>query len=198
MKVSWMVGLHIVAVAVAARVIAAENTQLIKDADGNTVGVLVICSSCQSSDGSAKDCQTGVQEGWLNGKPCGKCMLVGNAGQGLHHAYDLHFTGKLVDTTGAPRKDRFVSLFLPNGWTVRTRSGDDGGFRLMLGATESRKSRNPLLVDLGTRVDAQPGKEAYSLYALPESYRPCAPTAATPAQQKDRQTLGHKPRSKKQ
>ena len=198
MKLWWMVGLNIVAVAVATRVIAAENTQLIKDPDGNTVGLLVICSSCQSSDGSAKQCQTGVQQGWLNGKPCGKCMLVENAGQALHHAYDLHFIGKLADNAGTPRKERFVRLFLPNGWTVRTRTADDGSFRLMLGATESRKSKNPVVVDLGTRVDAKPGTEDYSFYALPEPYKPCPPEAATPAAQKHRQTAGHKPKSKQQ
>jgi hypothetical protein len=198
MKLWWMVGLNIVAVAVATRVIAAENTQLIKDPDGNTVGLVVICSSCRSSDGSAKQCQTGVQDGWLNGKPCGKCMLVENAGQGLHHAYDLHFAGKLVDNAGAPRKDRFVRLFLPNGWSVRTRTSDDGDFRLMLGATETRKSKVPVVVDLGTRADAKPGTEDYSFYALPESYKACAPEAAARTARKHRQTAGHTPKGKKQ
>ena len=197
MKLWWMVGLNIIAVTVATRVIAAENTQPIKDPDGNTVGLVVIWSSCQSSDGSAKQCQTGVQQGWLNGKPCGKCMLVENAGQTLRYAYDLHFTGKLVDNAGAPRKERFVRMFLPNGWTVRTRTGDDGGFRLMLGATESRKSKSPVVVDLGTRVDAKPGTEDYSFYVLPESYKPCPPEAATPAARKRPQAAGHTPKSEK-
>jgi hypothetical protein len=197
MKPWWMVGLSIVAVMVATHVVVAENTQLIKDPDGNAVGLLVICSSCQASVGSAKQCQTGVQQGWLNGKPCGKCMLVANAGQTLHHAYDLHFAGKLVDDAGAPRKERFVRMFLANGWTVRTRTGDDGGFRLMLGATESRKSKNPIVVDLGTRVDANAGTEDYSFYVLPESYKPCPPQVATPAARKHRRTAGHKPKSKR-
>ena len=198
MKLRWMVALNIIAVTVATRVFAAENTQLIKDPDGNTVGLLVICNSCQSSAGSAKQCQTGVQQGWLNGKPCGKCMLVENVGQTLRCAYDLHFTGKLVDNAGAPRKERFVRMFLPNGWTVRGRTGDDGGFRLMLGATESRKSKNPVVVDLGTRVEAKPGTEDYSFYVLPESYKPCPLEAATVAVRKRSQTAGHKPKSKKQ
>jgi hypothetical protein len=193
MKLWWMVGLNIVAVAVATRVVAAENSLLIKDPDGNTVGLLVICSSCQSSGGSPKQCQTGVQEGWLDGKPCGKCMLVANAGQMLHHAYDLHFTGKLVDSAGSPRKDRFVRLFLPNGWSVRTRTGDGGAFRLMLGATESRKSKKAAVVDLGTRVDERPGTEDYSVYALPQPYKPCAPTAAKQAAQKDRRPKSKTP-----
>jgi hypothetical protein len=194
MKLWWMVGLNILALTVASRVIAAENTQLIKDPDGNTVGLLVICSSCQSSDGSAKHCSTGVQQGWLNGKPCGKCMLVENAGRGLRHAYDLHFAGRLVDSAGTPRKQRFVRLLLPNSWSVRTRTGDDGAFLLMLGATETRKSKTPVVVDLGTRVDANPGTEDYSFYVLPESYKPCPPKAATPAQHK---AAGHKPKSKR-
>jgi hypothetical protein len=196
MKLWWMVGLNIIVVTVATRVIAAENTQRIKDPDGNTVGLVVICSSCQSSDGSAKHCQTGVQQGWLNGKPCGKCMLVENAGQPLRCAYDLHFTGKLVDNAGAPRKERFVRMFLPNGWTVRTRTGDDGGFRLMTGATENRKSKNPVVVDLGTRMDTKPGTEDYSFYVLPESYKPCPPEAAMQAQKRP-QTAGHKSKSKR-
>jgi hypothetical protein len=197
MKLWWVLGLNIIiAATVATRVIAAENTQLIKDPDGNSVGLLVICSSCESSGGSARRCQTGVQQGWLNGKQCGKCMLAANAGQTLHHAYDLHFTGTLVDNAGAPRKERFVRMFLANGWTVRTRTGNDGGFRLMLGATENRKSKNPVVVDLGTRVDAKPGTEDYSFYVLPESYKPCPPEAATPGAQKHHQPVGHKPKSK--
>jgi hypothetical protein len=193
MKLWWTVGLNILALTVASRAIAAENTRLIKDPDGNTVGLLVICSSCQSSDGSAKRCPAGVQQGWLDGKPCGKCMLVENAGTALHHAYDLHFAGRLVDSGGTPRKQRFVRLFLPNSWTVRTRTGDDGAFLLMLGATETRKSKTPVVVDLGTRVDANPGTEDYSFYVLPESYKPCPPEAATPAEQK---AAGHKLKSK--
>jgi hypothetical protein len=197
MKLWRIVGLSIIAVTAATQVMAAENMQPIKDPDGNSLGVVVICTSCRSSDSSAKGCHTGVQQGWLSGKPCGKCMLAENAGQTPRYAYDLHFTGKLVDDAGAPRKERFVRVFLPNGWTVRSRTAADGSFRLMLGATESRKSKNPVVVDLGTRVDAKQGTDDYSLYFLAESYKACPPEAATPAARKGPQPAGHGAKSKK-
>jgi hypothetical protein len=196
MKLWWIAGLNMIAVMAATRIIAAEGAQPVKDPDGNTVGLVVICcESCQSAAGSTKRCETGVQQGWLGGKPCGKCMLVENAGQTLRSAYDLHFSGKLVDDAGAPRKERFVRMFLPNGWTVRSRTAEDGEFRLALGATEPRKSkRSPLLVDLGTRVDAKAGTDDYSFYLLPQSYKPCSPGAATTVVQKGSQPPRRKPK----
>jgi hypothetical protein len=196
MKLWWIAGLNMIAVMAATRIIAAESTQPVKDPDGNTVGLVVICESCQSAAGSTKRCQTGVQQGWLDGKPCGKCMLVENAGQAPRSAHDLHFIGKLVDDAGAPRKERFVRMFLPNNWTMRSRTTEDGGFHLTLGATEPRKSKSPLLIDLGTRVDAKPGTDDYSFYFLPQSYKPCPPGAAAPVAQKGPHPAGRKPKTK--
>ncbi len=176
----WRVlGLSIVTTVAGLPALAAAGTQPIKDQSGKTLAVVVACDSCQSSEASKKQCHTGVEHGWLNGAPCGKCMLDENAGQPLGYPYDLHLTGKLVDADGSPLKQRFVKLYLSNGWTVRTRTGDDGVYRLMLGATQDRKGKKPLVVDLGSQVDVG-GKAAadYALYFLPEAYKPCPPDAA--------------------
>jgi hypothetical protein len=144
--------------------------------------MVLVCTDCQSVTGkSKKPCQGGADEGWLNGKPCGKCMLNSNYGAMLRHPYDLHFTGKLVDRAGQPVTNRFVKAYLANGWSVRTKTSDQGTFRLMLGATVERKSRQPLVTDLGTLLDSRTGKDAeFSLFALPPSYKPCAETAESP------------------
>ena len=49
--------------------------------------------------------------------------------------------GHLKDENGQPLKGNFVRLYLPNTWTVRTRTDDDGLFRLLLGATAERKGK---------------------------------------------------------
>ena len=181
MKLWWIVGLSIMTVTVATRALAAGGTQPIKDPDGKTFAQVVVCDSCQSTtDGSKKHCDTGIEDGWLNGNPCGKCMLSENVGRFVNYPYDLHFSGKLVDAAGAPVKTRFVKLFLVNGWTVRTRTGDDGVFRMSLGATQNRKSQKPLVFDLGTFVDSAKRTEYYALYFMPESYKSC-PEAVRPA-----------------
>ena len=192
MKLGRMVGLTIMVMAAATQAMAAGNAQPVKDPDGKTLAVVVSCDSCQSaSDGSTKQCHSGVEEGWLNGTPCGKCMLSENAGKPVPYPYDLHFTGKLVDDSGNPMKGRFLKLFLANGWTVRTRTSDQGVFRLMLGATEDRKSKQPLVTDLGTQRDLSTGTEYYALFLLPESYKPCAAQAAGPAAVKERKGKKH-------
>ena len=72
-------------------------------------------------------------------------------------------------------KNKFVRLYLPNTWTVRTRTADDGLFRLLLGATAERKGKAQV-VKLGDRVMPKDSKAGeYALFMMPENYKPCAP-----------------------
>lgn len=107
-------------------------------------------------------------------------MITENYGAHFAYPYDLHFRGKLVDAQGQPIKNRFVKVFMANGWSIRTKTSDDGTYRLMLGATAERKSSTPLVVDLGTRLDApEQNKEYYAMFVLPDGYKAC-PAAAKP------------------
>ncbi|MFI5395450.1 MAG: hypothetical protein ACHQ9S_07945 [Candidatus Binatia bacterium] len=187
MKLSWMGGMSIIVATVTTAVIAAGGEQPIKDPDGKVLAAVVACDACESGgEGTAKACSTGAEEGWLNGKPCGKCMLTANLKEPLAYPYDLHMQGKLVDGSGKPVKERFVKMFLPNGWTVRTRTFEDGTFHVMLGATEERKSKTPVVTDLGTHVDSAKGTEYYALFMLPGSYKPCSAEAAKPVGKKQK------------
>ena len=160
------------------RVVQAENApnvQPVKSPDGATLGLIVQCNSCTSATGDPKKCHNGVEEGYLAAQPCGKCMITANYGTTLSYPYDLHFIGKLVDAQGQPVKDRFVKVFLANGWNIRSRTGQDGAYRLMLGATAQRKSSTPLVTDLGTRVDSpKDNKDYYAMFLLPEGYKVCS------------------------
>ena len=114
---------------------------------------------------------------------CGSCLLKSNWGTTIKYTQDLHFIGKLVDESGAPVKNRFVKMFLPNGWKVRTRSSDSGNFRMMLGATDERTSHEPLLIDLGTHVDSEKANDLhYAFYLLQKDYKPCAKPETSGAQ----------------
>ena len=180
----WWVALLGIAIAHSAVPAAADSREAaVKGEDGQALAVVVVCSDCQAASGkSKKSCGSGREDGWLDGQRCGKCLLDSNYGTTLRHAYDLHFTGTLVDAAGEPVKDRFVKLFLPNDWTVRSKTSDLGTFRLMLGATAERKTKQPLVTDLGKLVDSRTGKNLqFSIYLLPPSYKPCPPAAA-PAQ----------------
>ena len=165
----------LVTVAQGAQAESAPNVQPLKSPDGATLGLIVQCNSCASATGDPKKCLNGVEEGYLAAQPCGKCMITENYGTTLAYPYDLHFLGKLVDAQGQPVKDRFVKMFLANGWNVRSRTGQDGAFRLMLGATAERKSSKPLVTDLGTRVDSpKDNKDYYAIFLLPEGYKACS------------------------
>jgi len=150
----------------------------IKDPEsGSIVAVITLCNDCKSA--ADKGCYTGAEVGWLNGAPCGKCLVDSNFPRMLKYPYDLQILGTLVDPSGKPVKDRFVQAFLPNGWTVRGRTSEAGTFRLMLGATAERKSKQALVTDIGTRVDTKKGNDQYyALFLLPESYRHCSADAA--------------------
>jgi len=171
--------------------VRAENAKdefPIKSADGETLAVLVQCNNCSKRSADSKKCHTGTEEGYLDGQACGKCMITENFGARLAYPFDLHLIGKLVDAQGQPIKDRFVKVFMANGWNIRTRTSDAGTYRLMLGATVERKSTTPLVVDLGTRVDApQENKEYYAMFLLPNDYKPCPAAQPQPKKHKAKQ-----------
>lgn len=171
MNVRWTVALIAGLVGTLTRAGIAADEIPFKGKGGETLGVVVLCNDCQS--GTGKQCHTGAEEGWLSGKACGKCMLESNWGAAPQSPYDMHIMGTLVDTDNKPIKDRFVKLFLANGWGVRTRTDEEGKFRLTLGATMERKGE-PATLDLGTRVDSIKGTDPhYAIFLLPESYKPC-------------------------
>ncbi|HVO25002.1 MAG TPA: hypothetical protein VMW56_15375 [Candidatus Margulisiibacteriota bacterium] len=172
-------------VGAAVRAEDAKDVIPIKSSEGQTLAVLVQCNNCAKATAGAKNCRTGVEEGYLNGRACGKCMITENYGARLAYAYDLHLVGKLVDAQGQPIKDRFVKVFMANGWNIRTRTSDAGTYRLMLGATVERKSTTPVVVDLGTRVDSpKDNKEFYAMFLLPDGYKPCPAAKPEPKKHK--------------
>ena len=172
MRSMGMLVLGSVVVAFALTAHAAEPVQ-VKDPDGNVLAVVIDCNSCQDP-AKGKNCETGVDVGFSNGKACGKCLLDANFPTRIPYAYDLQFVGYLKDENGQPLKGKFVRLFLPNTWTVRTRTGDDGIFRLLLGATLDRKGKG-LVIELGDRRMNKDSKLAeYALFMLPPDYKQCA------------------------
>lgn len=144
----------------------------VKDPSGKTLAVIVDCSSCPAGKTGAT-CRGGVMEGFHDGAACGQCLLDANFGFRIGYAHDLHIVGLVNDENGKPVKSKFVKLYLPNTWTVRTRTGDDGRFRVMLGAT-IQPAGKLVAVDVGT-VTLPSGGDAneYSLLMLPEQYKPC-------------------------
>jgi hypothetical protein len=153
---------------------AAASQDAVKDPEGNTLAVVIDCNSCEDSK-TAKGCETGVDKGFNDAKPCGKCLLDANFPTRIPYPYDLQFSGHLKDENGQALKGKFVRLYLPNTWTVRTRTLDDGTFRLLLGATAERKGKG-LHINLGDRVMRSDTKTSeYALFMLPENYKPCTP-----------------------
>ncbi len=180
MKLRWAVVVIAGLVGAFAQGALAADQIPFKGKEGESLGVVVLCNDCQSATG--KQCHTGAEEGWLAGKACGKCLLESNWGAAPQSPYDIHIIGVLVDTDNKPIKDRFVKLFLANGWGVRTRTDEEGKFRLTLGATMERKGE-PAVLDLGTRVDSIKGNDPqYAIFLLPDPYKPCTrkPEAAKP------------------
>jgi hypothetical protein len=164
------------------------DEQVVKDASGKMLAVVVVCSDCRDAK-AAKNCHSGVEQGWLDGKACGRCLVDANANARFPYSQELHFAGKLIDDAGQPVQNRFVKLYMANGWSVRTATSDAGTFRLLLGPTEKRTSKSPLVTDLGVRVDlAKSTGPDYAILMLPESYKPCAAPATGP----------HAPRKKKE
>lgn len=178
MKLWRMAVLGMVIGSTALRAAAMSGEVAVKGEDGQTLAVAVVCNDCQSGKGKKK-CGSGGEQGWVDGQQCGKCLIDSNFGTMLHHPYDLHFTGTVVDAAGQPVKNRFVKLFLPNDWTVKSKTSDEGTFRLRLGATLERKSNQPLVTDLGKLVDMRTGKDPqFAIYLMPPSYKPCSAGSA--------------------
>ena len=151
---------------------ASASQNEVKDKDGKTWAVILDCSSCKSGKGS--DCVTGLEKGFHNKAKCGSCLLESNFGTRIDYPYDLHIVGKLKDEKGNPLKNKFVKLFLPNTWTVKTRTRDDGTFRLLLGATLERQAKKPLVVDIGDHTQrADSDTENYALFMMEPTYKPC-------------------------
>ena len=144
--------------------------QKIVDNKGKTIAVLLDCNSCKSGKGDT--CVGGVTDGFHGGKRCGQCLIDSNFGVKLLYDSDLELAGAMKTRSGEPLVEQFVRLFLPNAWTVRTRTQDKGAYTLMLGATLER-SGQPVRIDLGTRSLPKLSEKDYALYMLPEGYKPC-------------------------
>ncbi|HXQ21222.1 MAG TPA: hypothetical protein VN812_06070 [Candidatus Acidoferrales bacterium] len=184
MTVSRLIAVGTLLAAVATRATPPPSEQPIKDPDGNTLAVAVMCNECPQPDATTgKVCQSGMLTGWLKGKPCGPCLTDLNTEPVLKYPYDLHITGKLTDAKGQPLKGEFVKLLTPFGWSVRSVTSEQGTFRLTVGATlQPRKSRKPVITDIGTQVSSPKGKMgSFAIYLLPASYKECPPPDKLPA-----------------
>jgi hypothetical protein len=181
----WLMGVLSVVIVGAAQA-APPDAQTIKGADGKPLATVVVCSDCQSGSAGKQQCHTGVEDGWLDGQPCGKCLVSANYTWHLLSPNSLLFSGKLTDAEGKPVKDRFVKLYVANGWGVRGRTSDDGVFHLTMGATQQPRAPKPIMIDVGTRVDAptDDAKSSYALYLLPPAYKACS-AQPTPAPSED-------------
>ena len=165
---------------------ARASVDVMKDPAGKTIALVLDCSSCKGGK-KGKECTTGVEDGFQDDAPCGQCLMRANFGNRIAYPYDLVIMGTLKDENGQPLKGKFVKLFLPNSWTVRTRTTDDGLFRLLLGATVERKGK-PVTVQLGTHTMRKDSKaEYYALFLVPEGYAPCeAKTGKEPQKQHEK------------
>jgi hypothetical protein len=179
----WRTVLAAAGVMATVQMARAETLQPGKDPGGTTLAVILHCNSCKAPGG--KKCVDGVENGWQDGKACGQCLVKANFRARFAYPHDLQFVGKLTDPTGKPITERFVKMFMANGWNVRTRTQADGSFRLALGATAERKNGGPVVTNLGTLVDRPAdNKEHYALFFMPPDYAPCAAAAAQPAKPK--------------
>jgi hypothetical protein len=149
----------------------------LKDTDGKTLAVVLDCSSCKAG---GEKCFGGLEDGYHDGSRCGQCLIKANYGKGILLPSDVMIFGNLKDEDGKPVTGKFVRLFLPNTWSVRTRTTDKGTFVLRLGPSGKRQSKKPLSLDLGERKVSKDSKAGtYVLFMLPEDYKPCAAEAAS-------------------
>ncbi len=166
----WFVAISAL-LAVGSAVYAAEHK--VVGPNGSTIGIILDCNSCKDPENGEK-CQTGVQKGFHAGKACGECLMRSNYGAKLLYSRDLYLTGTINKPDGEPLINEFVRLYLPNTWTVRTRTTEEGVFRLVLGATEARDGE-PLSFEIGPRSRAKvQGAPDYALFMVPEDYKSCA------------------------
>lgn len=155
------------AAAVEARITVTEEMKL-KDSEGNVYAVIVDCPQSDPTFG-------GAEEGKIGSDACGQCLVEANWGILLRYPYDLFIKGMMLDQNGEPIPNQMIQFFLPNGWVVKTRSAENGFFRILLGATDERKSSEPLTMDIGTKRMQKDSKAPYyALYMMPEDFKPCA------------------------
>jgi len=163
-------------VASSALAVTITDAQRLKDPDGKTLALLLICNKCKAPAAeSSTKCPTGAPKGYFDGEPCGDCLMKSNFGKRIDYPYDIFITGKLNGPDGKPLDSQFVRLLLPNGWSVMSRTTNGGKFRLTLGATLERRSKTPLTKDLGTfTFEHTAGKDnAFAIFMLPEKFKPC-------------------------
>jgi hypothetical protein len=170
-----MVGLLVAALLLVAATPALGARDTLKDADGKTLAVVLDCNSCKAG---GEKCFGGVEDGFHEGSRCGQCLIKANFGKGILLPSDVMILGKLKDENGNPVTGKFVRVFLPNTWSVRTRTTEKGTFILRLGPSGRRQSKKPLSLDLGERRMSKDNKAGtYGLFMLPEDYKPCAAEA---------------------
>lgn len=177
MTMRWMVALSLM-MASAAHAGPQGSKIEVKDADGEIVGHMLLCSTCEKA-GADKECREGAEDGWLDGKPCGSCLIKSNWGVLIRHKRDMVISGRLLLDDGRPAKKHYVKMFLPNGWGARTQADVDGTFLLRMGATAERDEEGkPLTVELGDRVDVtHEGNNQFSIFLMPDAYAPCTEDA---------------------
>ena len=175
MKMWWSVAIGAAALASVSHATPLNNEVLLKDGDGKVLAVAVLCNECQTNPtDSSKTCHSGAVDGYLDGKPCGSCLLESNWGVLIRYPRDLSVIGRLVKDNGEPAKKHYVKMFLPNGWSVRTQTREDGHFRMNMGATAEREKGDPLVIDIGEWSDSEhSGENQFSIYLMPASYNPC-------------------------
>jgi hypothetical protein len=173
----WMIAIMFVASSLLLPAVGSAKQDVLKDPQGKTLALILDCNTCP--DGKGSQCTSGAETGFNGNASCGHCLLKANFGTRINYDFDLLIMGHLKDEKGQPAKGRFVKLFLPNTWTVRTRTGDDGLFRLLLGATGERKGK-PIIVQIGDRIMPKDSKaEHYALFMVPEQHKPCETSGVT-------------------
>lgn len=185
MKLWWIGAVGLMCASSVASAVPLRDQIEVRDSDNAHYATIVFCNDCKSPDEATakKPCNPGALDGWVDGKPCGDCLMKSNFGTVIKYPRDIVVTGTLVDKDGKLISGRFVKLFTPNGWGFRTKTSGSGSFRLTLGATGERaKGAKPLIVDVGQRIDSVTANdENFSLYLLPPNYAPCSGSKPEPA-----------------
>jgi hypothetical protein len=165
------------AVAAEAKITVSESSR-VTDGEGNIYAVVLDCPQADPTFG-------GSEEGTIGPDRCGQCLIESNWGTMVKYPYDLLIKGTLVDESGKPLPNKMIHFFMPNGWTVKTRTADNGYFRILMGATSERKSKDPLTTDLGTKKMRSDSKAPYyAFFLLPDNFKPCAAAEKKPGKKK--------------
>lgn len=164
---------NIIGILLALAMPASAKQDQVKDPDGKTMFVVVDCRQC-ADPAKSETCESGVPVGTLDGAPCGSCLLDANRLTRFTHAYDVTLRGLLQDESGQPIKNHFVKLYSA-AFGVRTKTTSSGAFYLRIGAGVDRKSKTPVVYDLGTRTLRKDSKSSeYAMFMLPDAYQACA------------------------